>query len=132
MVVLRGHRLGALNFSIGCKKTFFLVLKQSQFKQEQLEMSCKDECNAKYKRGCKQWETLLKVVHFTSALIFKTFNGDLQHDNYKPKNKTVIRSKSPATIGLGFFRNSITDSLCTLLLVYWKNNGGRKSSFGLN
>ena len=82
MVELRGHLLEALNLSIGWEKTFSGFCKQFQFEQEQLEMSCKDECNAKYKRRCKQWETLLKVVHFTRALIFKTWNGDMQHDNF--------------------------------------------------
>ena len=116
------------------KKTFSWFCKQFQFKQEQLEMSCKDECNAKYKRRCKQWETLLKVVHFTCAFPFLKPLMEIRNMTISnPRIRWSSGQKVLPLLAWCLVQNSITDSLCTLLLVYWNNNGAWRfpRSFGL-
>ena len=48
--------------------------------------------------------SLYSCIYFLKSLmeIIDNFNGDMQHDNSKPKNKMVIRSKSPVTVGCVF------------------------------
>ena len=84
------------------KKTFPSFASNFSLNKNNLKWVAKMNVTPNTRGGANNGKLYWKLFTLLVHSFFKTFNGDTQHDNFKPKNKMVIRSKSPVTVGCVF------------------------------
>ena len=126
------------------KKTFPSFASNFSLNKNNLKWVAKMNVTPNTRGGANNGKLYWKLFTLLVHLFFKIFNGDNLIILMEICNMTILNPRIRWSSGQKVLpllawclvQNSITDSLCTLLLVYWNNNGAwrfpRSFGFGNN